>query len=49
MLELDLGGQRRTIWDLEHLDEIAHLPIATGEHCYGCTAGAGSSCGGAVT
>jgi radical SAM/Cys-rich protein len=23
--------------------------IATGEHCYGCTAGAGSSCGGALT
>ena len=22
--------------------------IATGEHCYGCTAGSGSSCGGAV-
>jgi radical SAM/Cys-rich protein len=22
--------------------------IATGEHCYGCTAGAGSSCGGAL-
>jgi len=24
-------------------------PIATGPHCFGCTAGAGSSCGGAVT
>lgn len=23
--------------------------IATGNHCYGCTAGSGSSCGGAVT
>lgn len=23
--------------------------ITTGSHCYGCTAGAGSSCGGAVT
>lgn len=23
-------------------------PILTGNHCYGCTAGAGSSCGGAV-
>jgi radical SAM/Cys-rich protein len=30
----------------------AHLHtrrIVTGNHCYGCTAGAGSSCGGAVT
>jgi radical SAM/Cys-rich protein len=24
-------------------------PIVTANHCYGCTAGAGSSCGGAVT
>jgi hypothetical protein len=23
-------------------------PIATGEHCYGCAAGQGSSCGGAL-
>ena len=23
-------------------------PIATGDHCFGCTAGAGSSCGGAL-
>ena len=23
--------------------------IVTGNHCYGCTAGTGSSCGGAVT
>jgi radical SAM/Cys-rich protein len=23
--------------------------IVTGNHCYGCTAGAGSSCGGSVT
>jgi hypothetical protein len=24
-------------------------PIVVGEHCYGCTAGQGSSCGGALT
>ena len=34
-------------------DFDAHLlsrrEIVTGAHCYGCTAGAGSSCGGAVT
>jgi hypothetical protein len=23
-------------------------PIVTAEHCYGCTAGQGSSCGGAL-
>lgn len=25
-----------------------HRPIRTGDHCFGCTAGAGSSCGGAL-
>ncbi len=27
---------------------LAERPIAVGEHCYGCTAGQGSSCGGAL-
>jgi len=49
MLELPLeGAAPRTIMDFDQalLDE---REIATGPHCYGCTAGAGSSCGGAVT
>lgn len=29
--------------------QLHHRQITTGNHCYGCTAGAGSSCGGAVT
>jgi radical SAM/Cys-rich protein len=28
--------------------KLANRPIVTGAHCFGCTAGAGSSCGGAV-
>ena len=28
---------------------VAAAGIVTGNHCYGCTAGSGSSCGGAVT
>ncbi len=28
--------------------DIEGLPISIGEHCYGCTAGQGSSCGGAL-
>ncbi len=41
------GGPRR------HVSELAHtaldgLPIAVADHCYGCTAGQGSSCGGAL-
>ena len=27
---------------------LATRRIVTGEHCYGCTAGGGSSCGGAL-
>jgi len=49
MLELPLAGTPRTLWDVEHLDDLRDQPIAFGDHCYGCTAGAGSSCGGALT
>ncbi|WP_234570028.1 arsenosugar biosynthesis radical SAM (seleno)protein ArsS [Rhodohalobacter sp. 614A] len=33
-------------WNLESLN---NREIVTDQHCYGCTAGAGSSCGGATT
>jgi radical SAM/Cys-rich protein len=52
MLELALGasfGRGRTIWDLDDLGELERTPIATAAHCFGCTAGSGSSCGGALT
>ena len=48
-LDLPLGGKRRTLWDIESLSELEGEPIATAAHCFGCTAGAGSSCGGALT
>lgn len=48
-LELPLGGRRRTLWEIDSLAQIEHEVIAFGSHCYGCTAGAGSSCGGATT
>ncbi len=48
MLELPLGGRPRSLWEIEAFDELAHDPIACGPHCFGCTAGAGSSCGGAL-
>jgi hypothetical protein len=47
-LALPLGGGARTIWDIESLDVLEGEPIATAEHCFGCTAGSGSSCGGAL-
>jgi hypothetical protein len=48
MLELPASGPARTIWDVGDLAALAGAPIATGAHCFGCTAGAGSSCGGAL-
>ena len=49
MLELPLGARSwRTIWDVDDLTALAGAPVATGPHCFGCTAGAGSSCGGVL-
>jgi radical SAM/Cys-rich protein len=50
MLGLPLGASaRRThLRDLLERD-LAGAPIAVRNHCYGCTAGQGSSCGGALT
>ncbi len=39
------GGPRSHIRDLSAA-ALDGRPIAVGEHCYGCTAGQGSSCGG---
>ena len=47
-LELPLGGKARSVWDLVSFDALAGEDIATGTHCFACTAGAGSSCGGAL-
>jgi radical SAM/Cys-rich protein len=52
MLELPLASfaQRgpRTIFEIDDLAELTGAPIATDSHCFGCTAGSGSSCGGAL-
>jgi radical SAM/Cys-rich protein len=37
-----------TIWDVDDLSALRGMSIATGPHCFGCTAGTGSSCGGAL-
>jgi radical SAM/Cys-rich protein len=50
MLELpaNLGGRLRThIRDLGD-EQLDGNPIVIADHCYGCTAGQGSSCGGAL-
>ena len=48
MLEMGLQPRRRTVWDVESFGQLAGQRISTGMHCFGCTAGAGSSCGGAL-
>jgi radical SAM/Cys-rich protein len=35
------------LWDIDP-DLLENREIMTGDHCFGCTAGAGSSCGGAI-
>ena len=50
MLDLEIQApdqQRPSIYDF-HLDWLAQRQIVTARHCFGCTAGAGSSCGGAI-
>ncbi|MBS0170907.1 MAG: arsenosugar biosynthesis radical SAM protein ArsS [Nitrospira sp.] len=49
MLELPLHPSVPTHIRNCDLARLHHRHITTGNHCYGCTAGAGSSCGGAVT
>ena len=44
MLELNLPN---TIFDFD-LEKLKNRQIITANHCFGCTAGAGSSCGGTV-
>jgi len=49
MLELSSAGSNGSmnIRDLD-VQALAGRRIVTGRHCFGCTAGAGSSCGGAL-
>jgi radical SAM/Cys-rich protein len=48
MLDLELEpALPRTIVGLD-VRTLSQRAIATGEHCYGCTAGTGSSCGGSL-
>ena len=46
-LEADGDGRPLSLWDLDPAT-FAEVPIRTGQHCFGCTAGSGSSCGGAL-
>lgn len=47
-IPLQVGGRPLTIYDVDDLSTLAGTRVATASHCFGCTAGAGSSCGGAL-
>ena len=42
------SGGGLTVFDVETLDELVGRSLAVDNHCFGCTAGAGSSCSGAT-
>ncbi|MCW8888879.1 MAG: DUF3641 domain-containing protein, partial [Gammaproteobacteria bacterium] len=48
MLKLPINGKQIHISQLAEM-KLDGCPIAVMGHCYGCTAGAGSSCGGALS
>jgi radical SAM/Cys-rich protein len=49
MLGLSLGGGAKSVHLSDLLEQdLTNRPVHTAGHCYGCTAGQGSSCGGAL-
>ncbi len=48
MLGVDISNKKTHITDIKK-DGLVNKIIATGDHCYGCTAGSGSSCGGVIS
>jgi radical SAM/Cys-rich protein len=50
MLDLPIRDAEGKAFNISTLsvDQVKHLPITVGNHCYACTAGSGSSCGGAL-
>ena len=48
-LEILPPGPRRTIFDIDDFSELEGNRISTAAHCFGCTSGTGSSCGGALS
>lgn len=48
MLEIGIGGRPLSVWDVQSFTPLEGSSIATAGHCFGCTAGAGSSCAGAL-
>ena len=48
MLDLGLAGHAPQHINDFDFSSLVTRPIVTGQHCYGCTAGTGSGCGGSI-
>jgi hypothetical protein len=49
MLDLEVAGKcPANIQDFKY-ESLARREIVVGQHCFGCTAGAGSGCQGAIS
>jgi len=48
MLEMPVA-RGVSIWDIDSYDGLARDEIRVADHCFGCTAGTGSSCGGQLS
>ena len=48
MLDLKVSAENSQHLDDFDLEALSERPIILNQHCYGCTAGAGSSCGGEI-
>ena len=42
-MDIQMHGNTKTVFDIESCDDLLTIPISTDNHCYGCTAGKGSS------
>ncbi|HMU06223.1 MAG TPA: DUF3641 domain-containing protein, partial [Saprospiraceae bacterium] len=47
MLDLKVASTTKHINDF-NMDDLMTRKVVLNQHCYGCTAGAGSSCGGEI-
>ena len=48
LMQQKTEGKKLFLWDVTP-ESMEDLPILTANHCFGCTAGSGSSCGGALS
>lgn len=49
LISSDNQSNGTSIWSIESFDDLLGEPIATKSHCFGCTAGSGSSCSGMLS